>query len=225
MDDTLDPRALVVEAIGAFTLIFAGTGAVMIAAGKTNIGLVEIAFAHGLAIALMVSALGAISGGHFNPAVTVAMWVTRRIGTIAGAGYVVAQLAGAVLASLALRALFPEGLREEAQMGAATLGPGIDFARGVGIEAILTFFLVIVIFGTAVDRRAPKLGGIAIGLTITMDILVGGPLTGAAMNPARAFGPAVVAGVWDDHVVYWIGPIIGAVAAGLLYHHVLIEET
>lgn len=224
MDDALDPRSLVVEAIGAFTLIFAGTGAVMIAAGKTNIGLIEIAFAHGLAIALMVSALGAISGGHFNPAVTVAMWVTRRIGTIAGAGYVVAQLAGAVLASLALRALFPEGLREEAQMGAATLGPGIDFARGVGIEAILTFFLVIVIFGTAVDARAPKLGGIAIGLTITMDILVGGPLTGGAMNPARAFGPAVVAGVWDDHVVYWIGPIIGAVAAGLLYHYVLIEE-
>ena len=224
MDDALDPRSLVVEAIGTFTLIFAGTGAVMIAAGKTNIGLIEIAFAHGLAIALMVSALGAISGGHFNPAVTVAMWVTRRIGTIAGAGYVVAQLAGAVLASLVLRALFPEGLREEAQMGAATLGPGIDFARGVGIEAILTFFLVIVIFGTAVDARAPKLGGIAIGLTITMDILVGGPLTGAAMNPARAFGPAVVAGVWDDHVVYWIGPIIGAVAAGLLYHYVLIEE-
>lgn len=224
MDDALDPRALVVEAIGAFTLIFAGTGAVMIAAGKTNIGLIEIAFAHGLAIALMVSALGAISGGHFNPAVTVAMWVTRRIGTISAAGYVVAQLAGAVLASLALRALFPEGLREEAQMGAVTLGPGIDFARGVGIEAILTFFLVIVIFGTAVDARAPKLGGIAIGLTITMDILVGGPLTGAAMNPARAFGPAVVAGVWDDHVVYWIGPIIGAVAAGLLYHYVLIEE-
>ncbi|RJQ13149.1 MAG: aquaporin [Dehalococcoidia bacterium] len=224
MDDALDPRSLVVEAIGAFTLIFASTGAVMVAAGKTNIGLLEIAFAHGLAIALMVSALGAISGGHFNPAVTVAMWVTRRIGTIAGAGYVVAQLTGAVLASLALRVLFPEGLREEAQMGAALLGPGIDFARGVGIEAILTFFLVIVIFGTAVDSRAPKLGGIAIGLTITMDILIGGPLTGAAMNPARAFGPAVVAGVWDDHVVWWIGPIIGAVAAGLLYHYVLIEE-
>lgn len=224
MDDALDPRSLVVEAIGAFTLIFAGTGAVMVAAGKTNIGLLEIALAHGLAIALMVSALGAISGGHFNPAVTVAMWVTRRIGTVAAAGYVVAQLAGAVLASLALLALFPEGLRDEAKMGAAALGPGIDFARGVGLEAILTFFLVIVIFGTAVDSRAPKLGGLAIGLTITMDILIAGPLTGAAMNPARAFGPALVAGAWDDHVVWWIGPIIGAVAAGLLYHYVLIEE-
>lgn len=224
MDDALDPRALVAEAVGAFTLIFVGTGAVMVAAGKTNIGLIEIAFAHGLAIALMVSALGAVSGGHFNPAVTVAMWVTRRIGTISAAGYVVAQLAGAVLASLALLALFPEGLRDEAKMGAAALGPGIDFARGVGIEAILTFFLVIVIFGTAVDARAPKLGGIAIGLTITMAILAAGPLTGAAMNPARAFGPAVVAGVWDDHVVYWIGPIIGAVAAGLFYHYVLIED-
>ncbi len=224
MDDALDPRSLVVEAIGTFTLIFAGTGAVMVAAGKTDIGLLEIALAHGLAIALMVSALGAISGGHFNPAVTVAMWVTRRIGTVSAAGYVVAQLAGAVLASLALLALFPEGLRDEAKMGAAALGPSIDFARGVGLEAILTFFLVIVIFGTAVDSRAPKLGGLAIGLTITMDILIAGPLTGAAMNPARAFGPALVAGAWDDHVVWWIGPIIGAVAAGLLYHYVLIEE-
>lgn len=225
MDESLDPRTLVAEAIGAFTLIFAGTGAVMVAAGKTNIGLVEIALAHGIAIAVMVSALGAVSGGHFNPAVSVAMWVTRRIGTVSALGYIVAQLAGAVLASLALRALFPEGLRDEAQMGAAALGPGIDFAQGVGIEALLTFFLVIVIFGTAVDARAPKLGGIAIGLTIAMDILAGGPLTGAAMNPARAFGPAVVAGAWEDHAVYWVGPIIGAVAAGLLYHYVLIEET
>jgi MIP family channel proteins len=224
MDEALDPRTLVAEAIGAFTLIFAGTGAVMVAAGKTNIGLVEIALAHGIAIAVMVSALGAVSGGHFNPAVSVAMWVTRRIGTVSALGYIVAQLAGAVLASLALRALFPEGLRDEAQMGAAALGPGIDFAQGVGIEALLTFFLVIVIFGTAVDARAPKLGGIAIGLTIAMDILAGGPLTGAAMNPARAFGPAVVAGAWEDHAVYWVGPIIGAVAAGLLYHYVLIEE-
>lgn len=224
MDDTLDPRALVVEAIGAFTLVFASTGAVMVAAGKTNIGLLEIGLAHGLAIALMVSALGAISGGHFNPAVTVAMWVTRRIGTVSAAGYAVAQLAGAALASLTLFALFPEGLRDEAKMGAVALGPGIDFAQGVGLEAILTFFLVIVIFGTAVDSRAPKLGGLAIGLTVTMDILIAGPLTGAAMNPARAFGPALVAGAWDDHVVWWIGPIIGAVAAGLFYHYVLIEE-
>ncbi len=224
VDDALDPRALVAEAIGAFTLIFIGTGSVMVAAGRTDIGLVEIAFAHGLAIAVMVSALGAISGGHFNPAVTVAMWVTHRISTISAAGYVVAQLAGAVLASLILRVLFPQGLREEAQMGAALLGPGIDFAQGVGIEALLTFFLLLVIFGTAFDSRGPKIGGLAIGLTITMAILMGGPLTGAAMNPARAFGPAMVAGVWDDHVVYWIGPIIGAVAAGLLYHYVLIEE-
>ena len=88
-----------------------------------------------------------------------------------------------------------EGLRTAAHYGTPTLGPGVDFARGVGIEAILTFFLVTVIFGTAVDSRAPKLGGIAIGLTITMDILAGGPLTGAAMNPARAFGPALARAV------------------------------
>ena len=225
MDDALDPRALVAEAIGAFTLTFAGAGAIIVASGKTNIGLLEIALAHGLAIALMISALGVISGGHFNPAVTAAMWVTRRIGTISALGYVVAQLAGAVIAALALRGLFPEGLRVEANLGAAALGPGIDFARAVGIEAILTFFLVTVIFGTAVDSRGPKVvAGLAIGLTITMDILAAGPLTGAVMNPSRAFGPALVAGAWDDQVVWWIGPIIGAVAAGLLYPYVLIEE-
>lgn len=225
MDDTLDPRALVAEAIGAFTLTFAGAGAIIVASGKANIGLIEIALAHGLAIGLMVAALGAVSGGHFNPSVTVAMWVTRRIGTVSALGYVVAQLVGAVIAALALRGLFPEGLRVEANLGAASLGPGIDFARGVGIEAILTFFLVTVIFGTAVDKRGPKvIAGIAIGLTISMDVLAAGPLTGAVMNPSRAFGPALVAGAWDDHIVWWIGPIIGAVAAGLLYHYVLIEE-
>ncbi|MDA0270243.1 MAG: MIP family channel protein [Chloroflexi bacterium] len=224
MTNSLDPRKLIAEAIGAFTLVFAGAGAVIVAAGNANIGLVEIALAHGLAIALMVSALGAISGGHFNPAVTAAMWVTRRIDSIGAVGYVVAQLAGAVLAALALTLLYPEGLRAAASLGTPALGPTVDLLPGIGIEAVLTFFLVIVIFGTAVDRRGPHLGGIAIGLTITMDVLAGGPLTGAAMNPARAFGPALVSGNWADHIVWWIGPLVGAVAAGLLYHYVFAEE-
>jgi MIP family channel proteins len=224
MTNSLDPRKLIAEAIGAFTLVFAGAGAIILAAGNANIGLVEIALAHGLAIALMVSALGAISGGHFNPAVTAAMWVTRRIDSIGAVGYVVAQLAGAILAALALTLLYPEGLRAAANLGTPALGPTVDLLPGIGIEAVLTFFLVIVIFGTAVDRRGPHLGGFAIGLTITMDILAGGPLTGAAMNPARAFGPALVSGNWADHIVWWIGPLVGAVAAGLLYHYVFAEE-
>ena len=219
-----DPRKLTAEAIGAFTLIFVGPGSVMLLSGNANVTLVGVALAHGLAIALMASALGAISGGHFNPAVTIAMWVTRRIETLPAVGYIAAQCAGGILGGLALMAFFPEGLRNAAQYGTPGLAAGIDFARGVGIEAILTFFLVVVIFGTAVDSRAPKLGGMAIGLTITMDILAGGPLTGAAMNPVRALGPAVVSGVWTDHLVYWIGPIVGAVTAALLYHYLFIEE-
>lgn len=224
MGSMFDPKKLTAEALGAFTLIFVGPGSVMLATASANVTLVGVALAHGFAIALMASALGAISGGHFNPAVTVAMWVTRRIETLPAVGYIVAQCAGGILGGLALMAFFPEGLRTAAHYGTPTLGAGVDFARGVGIEAILTFFLVIVIFGTAVDSRAPKLGGMAIGLTIAMDILAGGPLTGAAMNPVRALGPAVVSGVWTDHLVYWIGPIVGAVSAALLYHYLFIEE-
>ncbi len=224
MGAAFDPKKLTAEAIGAFTLIFVGPGSVMLSTANSNVTLVGVALAHGLAIALMASALGAISGGHFNPAVTIGMWVTRRIETLPAVGYILAQCAGGILGGLALMVFFPEGLRSAAHYGTPALGPGIDFARGVGIEAILTFFLVIVIFGTAVDKRAPHLGGIAIGLTITMDILAGGPLTGAAMNPVRALGPAVVSGVWTDHLVYWIGPIVGAVTASLLYHYLFIEE-
>lgn len=224
MTAMFDPRKLIAEAVGTFTLIFAGAGSVMLFTANDRVTLVGVALAHGLAIGLMVSALGAVSGGHFNPAVTIGIWVTRRIETAAGIGYIVAQLAGAVLAATALTVLFPEGLRSAATLGTPALGAGIDFARGVGLEAIMTFFLVTVIFGTAVDARAPKLGGLAIGLTIAMDILAGGPLTGAAMNPARAFGPALLSGQWKDHLVYWIGPIVGAVCAALLYHYVFIEE-
>ncbi|MDO9444443.1 MAG: aquaporin [Dehalococcoidia bacterium] len=224
MSDALDPRKLIAEAVGTFTLTFAGVGVIVLAAGNANIGLIEIALAQGLAVAVMFSALAAVSGGHFNPAVTAAMWVTRRMDSLGALGYVVAQLVGAVTAALVLTLLYPEGLREAANLGTPSLGPTVDLLPGIGIEAVLTFFLVIVFFGTAIDPRAPKIGGLAIGLTITADILVGGPLTGAAMNPARAFGPALLSGSWADHLTWWIGPIIGGVVAGLLYHYVFFEE-
>lgn len=224
MGDSLDPRKLLAEAIGPFALVFAGAGSIVLAAGNVNIGLIEIALAHGLAIALLVSALGHISGGHFNPAVTAGFWVTRRISTSLAVGYVLAQLAGGILGAIALVLLFPEGLREASNLGTPALGPGIDFGAAVGIEVVLTFFLVLVIFGTAVDGRSANLGGLAIGLTITMDILAAGPLTGAVMNPARALGPALLAGEWSDHLVWWIGPIIGGVIAAMLYHYVFSEE-
>ncbi len=219
-----DPRKLAAEAIGTFTLIFVGPGSVMLATANTSVTLVGVALAHGLAIGMMASALGAVSGAHFNPAVTIGLWVTRRIETMTAVGYIAAQIAGGIVGGFALLAFFPAGMQAAANFGTPELAAGIDFMRGVGIEAILTFFLMMVIFGTVVDARAPKLGGLAIGLTITMDILAGGPLTGAAMNPVRALGPALVANSWDNHLVYWIGPILGAVSASLVYHYVFIEE-
>lgn len=224
MADVIDPRKLVAEAIGVFALVFVGAGAIVVASGNANIGLLEIAFAHGLTIAVMITALGHISGGHFNPAVTVGFWVTRRMGTGLAIGYVVAQLLGGVLGAVALTVLFPEGLRNASDLGTPALGPSIEFMGAIGIEVVLTFFLVLVIFGSAVDRRSPNLGGFAIGLTITLDILVAGPLTGAVMNPARAFGPALLSGEWVDQAVWWIGPLIGGVIAAVLYHYMFSEE-
>lgn len=224
MPAALDPRKLLAEAIGAFALTFAGAGSLILAAGNVNISLLHIALAHGLAIGVMVSALGHISGGHFNPAVTIGVWVARRIDSVLAVGYVVAQLAGATIAALFLVMLFPEGLREASSLGTPLLGPATDFMQGVGLEIVMTFFLVTVIFGTAISSRGMQIAGLAIGLTITLDILAAGPLTGAAMNPARVFGTALLSGTWTDHLVYWIGPVVGAVGAALLYHYVFMEE-
>ncbi len=214
-------RKLAAEFIGAFALIFVGAGVIMQTGGQN---LVAIAIAHGLAIALLVSSLGHISGGLFNPALTIGLWATRRLDTITTVAYIIAQLLGAVVAALALLLLFPEALRDAVSLGAPLLGRGIDFIEGVALEAIATFFLMLAVFGTALDPRGPKLGGFGIGLILTMDILAIGTLTGAAMNPARSFGPALVGGEWSNHLVYWIGPIIGAVVAALVYHYLFAEE-
>lgn len=219
----LDPRKLLAEFIGTYTLIFAGAGSIVLFSGNAA-GIVAIALAHGLAIALMVSALGHISGGLFNPALTAGLWVTRRLDTVNAVAYVGAQLVGATVAAWSLLLLFPEAQREAANLGVPALGAETTFAQGVGLEALMTLFLMLVVFGTAIDGRGPKLGGLAIGLTITMDIFLGGPLTGAAMNPARALGPAIAQLSWDDHLVYWIGPVIGAVAGALLYHYAFAPE-
>ena len=214
-------RKLAAEFIGAFALIFIGAAAIIQTGGGN---LVAIAIAHGLAIALLVSSLGHISGGLFNPALTIGLWATRRLDTISTVAYIIAQLLGAVVAALALVLVFPEALRDAVSLGVPLLGRGIDFAQGVIIEAIATFFLMLAVFGTALDPRGPKLGGFGIGLVLTMDILAVGTLTGAAMNPARTFGPALVGGEWSNHLVYWIGPIIGAVVAALVYHYLFAEE-
>lgn len=211
-------KPLLAEVIGTFTLIFAGAGAI-IANEVTHggVGLLGIALAHGLAIAVMVSAWGAISGGHFNPAVTCGFAVSGRMPLGMALGYLIAQLLGAWLGGAALQATYPNAAAVATHLGTPSLAPGISTGAGVLLEAIGTFFLVTVVFGTAVHPAAPRIGGLAIGLTITMDILAFGPLTGAAVNPARAIGPALWSGAWADQWVYWVGPLLGGAAAGTLY--------
>jgi aquaporin TIP len=216
----VDPvRRGVAEFIGTFTLIFVGAGAIMAAAGVHDPTLIGIAVAHGLAIAVMVSAVGHISGGHFNPAVTFGMLVTRRIEPMLAVVYWLAQFGGAVIAALLLDWIFPTVAVDGTKLGAPLLNASISSGAGVATELILTFFLVWVIFATAVDPRGTfkSIAGLAIGLTITLDILMGGPLTGAAMNPARAFGPELVHGEWSNAWIWYVGPVVGAALAAGLY--------
>jgi MIP family channel proteins len=219
--------ALVAEGLGTFLFFFVGAGSVVLgdylaANGGAGPGLLGVALAHGLALAVLVSALGAVSGGHFNPAVTLAVWIMDRITPMRAGMYVVAQLVGALAAGLALKAVFADSW-QASNIGTPALGAGITPAVGIGVEAVLTALLVLAVIGTAVDARAPKIGGLAIGLAVAADILVGGPLTGAAMNPARWFGPAVAAGAYADWYVWWIGPAIGAAIAALIYRTTLAE--
>ena len=218
-------RAMTAEAIGTFALCFVGILAINVDAISGTDGaasLTTIALAHGLTIMVMVAALGAISGGHFNPAVTAGFVATGRMAPVRGAQYVAAQLIGATLGGLVAWWLFAG---EVVRNGTPALAAPVSAPGGVVVEAFTTFFLVLVIFGTAVDHRAPKsVFPFAIGLTVTLDIMATGPITGAAMNPARAFGPALVSGAWSDHWVYWVGPLLGGVAAAFLQHRFLMEH-
>src|SRR4029078_8480970 len=221
--------ALVAEAFGTFLFFFVGAGTVVLgdslaASGGTGPGLLGVALAHGLALAVLASALGAVSGGHFNPALTLGGWIMGRITPVGATLYVVAQLVGGLAAGLALKAVFADSWKAS-NIGTPALGPGITPLTGIVVEAVLTALLLLVVIGTTVDSRGPKLGGLAVGLAVTADILVGGPLTGAAMNQARWFGPAVAAGAYADWCVWWIGPAIGAVVAALVYRAALAEAT
>ncbi len=221
------PKALVAEAIGTFALIFIGVLAIQASgvAGASGISnLASVGLAHGLAIGVMVAALGAISGGHFNPAVTFGFLVTGRMPLARGLSYWAAQLVGASLAGFLLVGI----------LGATVVAGGtpdlasnnsIGTGAAIALEAVGTFFLVLVVFGTAVDERAPRnVYPLAIGLTIAIDIMAFGPLTGCAVNPARWFGPALASGHWNNGLVYWVGPLIGGALAALLQHHFLMER-
>jgi MIP family channel proteins len=211
------PKSYWAEFLGTFTLCFIGQGAVVMQQATGGGSLLVVAAAHGLALAVMISALGAWSGGHLNPAVTLGFVVTRRMSLTSAITYWVSQLSGAIAASFLLRAVVPGEAGEAVHYGVPLLAAGVSVSQGLLIEFVLTFFLVTAVWGTTVDERAPKIGGLGIGLAVLMDMLVGGPLTGAAMNPARAFGAACASGVWTHHWVYWLAPMLGGVAAARVY--------
>jgi MIP family channel proteins len=219
-------KAAVAEFVATFALIFVGAGAVILAVGTGQLDLVGVALAHGLVLAVMVSVTGHVSGGLINPAVTIALWTAGKISTQRGAVLIVAQLLGAVVGALLVRFVVGGELFDAGGAGAPALGPDVAVGKGIVLEAILTFFLVFVVFGTAVDDRGPwnKTAGFTIGLTIAFDILAFGPFTGAAMNPARWFGPALVGGLWDDALVWIVGPIAGGIIAGVLYTTVFLRR-
>lgn len=214
----MNRKALIAEFIGTFTLIFVGVGAIagnFLNGGST--GLAGIALAHGLAIAVMVSATAAISGGHLNPAVTIGLFFAKKIDANNTIGYIAAQCLGALTAAFLIKLCIPTNALDGVNMGTPALAPNVSAGMGLLTEIILTFFLVFVVYGTAVDKRAPKVGGLFIGLAVTMDILIGGPITGAAMNPARHFGPALLGGGLENIWLYWLGPVIGGILAAVTY--------
>ncbi len=252
-------KALIAEAIATFALCFVGAGAIMTNEhlGEKGFGLVGIALAHGLILAVVVTATMNVSGGHVNPAVTFAMLLTRRISLVNAMAYVLAQLVGGILAGLLLyqvvfKDIYVAHTTESVVLRTSNGTPNYDVAklappeqigsptaaeqntgkaaiRAVTIEAILTFLLVFAVFGSAVDPRHPNVGGFAIGLTVAADILIGGPLTGAAMNPARVVGtafPMLFAGgsLLAQQWVYWVGPLLGGALAGLVYQHAILES-
>jgi aquaporin Z len=214
--------ALVAEFVGSFALTFVGILAIHYSAGS----LVHVALAHGIILAVMVSACMPTSGGHINPAITVGFLLTGKIKPVAGIAYIVIQLLGGVVAALAVLAIFgPDSSANggQAVLRAGTPNLGINVTAWVGLlcEIIATFFLAFAVWGTAADPRARNVGGFAIGLTIAADILAIGPITGASMNPQRSFGPALVSGDWHNHWIYWVGPIVGGGIAAITYHLIL----
>ena len=228
----VNPRAWLAEAIATFALVFFGPLAIILSVVAFGDGLsiesiIMIALAHGTAIGLMVYAFGHVSGAHINPAVTIPMMITKKIGVSDGIGYIIFQLIGAIVAALSLKTILPE---IGAKVNFGTQGGPSELLNnsimsGFMVEAILTFFLVVVIFMTAVHKKAPKsVYGVTIGGMVFLLHIVGVPLTGASMNPARTFGPAVVTGFWEFHWLYWAAPIIGGIIAGVIMNYVYVNK-
>jgi aquaporin Z len=212
----MNTKNLAAEFVGTFALIFIGAGALAI--GQAN--LVGVALAHGLVIVVFAYAYGHISGTHINPAVTLGLLIAGEIEFVVAIGYWIVQFLGGILGAVVLNAVLPDA----GDLGVTILGEGVGVGQGLIVEIVLTFFLVNTIFNTAVSGKAGNFAGLAIGLTLVLCILMGGPLTRASLNPARTLGPAVVSGNYADIWLYFVGPLVGAILAALLYIGVLKDK-
>jgi aquaporin Z len=216
-------RAPAAEFVGTLLFVLVGAGSVVanVSGAGGNLG---IALANGLGLALAVTIMMPISGGHLNPAVSLALWISKQIDAATLGRYVLAQLLGAITAALLIKALFPASMVRITSLGTPQMSGAMGLFGGIALEALFTFFLVSAVYGTAVSSQAQRVGGFAIGLVVVVCALGGGVLTGAAMNPARAFGPALISWDWHGQAVYWIGPLLGGTAAAGLWRYLLLPR-
>lgn len=214
------------EAVSSFALVFVAAGAVLANAQTGgSLGTLGIALATGLTLAAVMYCSMHISGAHVNPAVTISLWATGHVKLLQAIGYVISQLVGAVIAALFLKAIFGGVISPQYFLGDATLAAGVTPGMGILVEAILTFFLVWTFFATVIDKKAVSgFGALMVGFVLAVGIMFAGGITMGALNPARSFGPALVTSHWAGHYVYWVGPIVGALVAGFVYHFGVLKK-
>jgi MIP family channel proteins len=225
-------QKLAAEFIGTFAIVFVAAGAAcadryLQMQTQPSFGLIGIALAYGLATAVMVSSFAHVSGGHLNPAVTIACWVTRRSGTLRSLFYCVAQLLGALLAAYLLLAIVPEQVWRPIGMGTPDLATDFTRLHAMLLEGALAFLVVLAYFATVLDQHGilAKVGGFAVGLMVMADVLLGAPFVGtSAANPARNFGTALVSRHWQNQGVFWVGPLFGGVIAGVIYDRLFLND-
>ena len=211
-------RAPAAEFVGTALFVLVGAGSAV-----TNVaGALGAALANGIGLALVVTIMMPISGGHINPAVSFALWLGKQIDSLTLGKYVLAQLLGAIVGALLIKAFFPVSAARMTSLGTPQVAGSMTFASATALEALFTFFLVSAVYGTVVSSQAQRVAGFAIGLVVLVCVLGGGVLTGAALNPARAFGPALVSWDWHAQAVYWLGPLLGAAAAAGLWRYLLL---
>jgi MIP family channel proteins len=218
-------KALIAEFLGTFGFVFISVGTItadQMLSGR--LGPLALVLASGITLAAMMSATAAISGGHLNPAITFGLFLARKIDRGTAISYVFSQCLGALVAMMILQLIMPTISLAAVWFGTPKLGVNISIIQGLLAEFVLTFLLMFVFYGTMIDQRAPRLGGLFVGLAFAASLLLAGPITGGAFNPARHFGPALISGIMDNFWIYWIGPAAGAALAALVYNLILERQ-